>query len=171
MSKQTHNRLMPDRLDLGSHMASCVGQAMFQQEEWINKGRPKRAGRMVMGYCLPTWQRPFVWSKEQSIKLIESLWLGVNIGTYTFNRSHTQGKYDDLLIDGQQRMKAIENYLNDDFKVFGYLWSELTIVDHRSFDGRHFHCYITQRDDDNYLRNYYNMMNFSGTAHIEEQRA
>lgn len=164
-------RLMPDRLDLGNHMASCVGRAMMQGEGHC-EGRISNTGhRMVMGYRLPSWQRPFVWTQDQSVKLIESLWLGINIGTYTFNRSHKDDNYDDLLIDGQQRMKAIEDYINDAFPVFGYKWSEVTKVDKRSFNGRHFHCYVTQRDDDEYLRGYYNMMNFSGTAHTEGQRA
>lgn len=165
------NRLMPDRLNLGQHMASCVGQAMHQQETWAEYGENPNGARMVMGYKLPEWQRPFVWSEEQSVRLIESLWKGIDIGTYTFNRTHTTPEKDDLLIDGQQRMRSIELYLSDSFKVFGYLWSEITEVDRRSFDGRHFHCFITSSHDDQYLRDYYNMMNFSGTAHTKDQTA
>jgi hypothetical protein len=36
---------------------------------------------------------------------------------------------------------------------------------------RHFSAYLTQSEDEAYLRGYYNMMNFGGTAHTEDQRA
>ena len=160
-------RLMPQRLDLGQHMASCIGQPIYEWED------PKYliGGRNVMGYNLPTWQRPFVWTRAQSVRLIESVWLGLNIGTYTFNRSHENPEFDNLLIDGQQRLKAIQDYLSDEFEVFGHKWSSLDRVEQRSFEGRHFHCYITKSTDEKYLRGYYDMMNFGGTAHEESQRA
>lgn len=166
-------RLMPRRVDLGQYMSSCVGQAIFEWEKWKRSGCPKLSDRMVMGYRLPKWQRPFVWSEAQSVKLIESLWLGLNIGTYTFNRHRDESSpLDNLLIDGQQRMKAIQDYLEDRFPVFGYRWSEVTIYDRRGFENNsHFHCYITEKADEDYLRQYYNMMNFGGVAHDESQRA
>lgn len=163
-------RLMPDRLDLGHHFSGCIGEAMYNYRDHLNNGK-KDDGRYVMGYRLPIWQRPFVWTQGQSVKLLESLWLGIDIGTYTFNRSYDEDAYDNLLIDGQQRMKSIEDYINDAFPVFGYRWSEITDVDKRMFNGRHFHSFITQRNDDEYLRGYYNMMNFSGTAHKDTERA
>ena len=164
-------RLMPKAMDLGRHVASCVGQAMFEWEGWKQKAGTDSA-RFVMGYRLPSWQRQFVWTEQQSIKLIESLWLGLNIGSYTFNRDReVDSEYDNLLIDGQQRMKAIEDYLSDKFPVFGLKWSDTTVVDKRVFGNLHFHCYITETTDDGYLRNYYNMMNFGGVAHKESDRA
>lgn len=165
-------RLMPEPYQLGQHMASTVGQPIFEWEQWQDAGSPQLSARMVMGYRLPTWQRPFVWTEAQSIKLIESLWLGLNIGTYTFNRSRHNSPYDNLLIDGQQRMKALEDYLSDRFPVFGFKWSEVTEVDRRGFAfSRHFQCYITKSEDDAYLRDYYNLMNFGGVAHTLEQVA
>lgn len=160
-------RLMPERLDLGQHMASSIRQPIF---EWEG-GKYLTGGRSVMGYNLPIWQRPFVWTHRQSERLIESVWLGLNIGTYTFNRSHENPKYDNLLIDGQQRLKSIQDYLSDAFPVFGHRWSELGRAEQRSFESRHFHCFITESTDDAYLRGYYDMMNFGGTAHDESQRA
>jgi hypothetical protein len=41
----------------------------------------------------------------------------------------------------------------------------------RSFESRHFHCFITKSTNEKYLREYYDMMNFGGTAHEESQRA
>lgn len=161
---------MPDKLDLGQHMASACGSPIFN---WKEKSHDNRHGyREVMGYFLPPWQRGLVWSTDQKIKLIESLWLGLNIGTYTFNRGELGSRFDNLLIDGQQRLWSLQCYLSDEFPVFGYRWSEITEVDRRVFEySRHFHCFITKSEDEAYLRSYYNRMNFGGTAHKEDERA
>ena len=104
--------------------------------------------------------------------MIESAWRGLSIGTYTFNRADMGHRFDDLLIDGQQRMNAIQNYLDDRFKVFGFLWSEVTDVDRRMWEmSVHFNSYITETTDEQYLRDYYNLTNFGGTAHKESERA
>lgn len=170
--------LMPRKLDLGQHVASAMVSPMHCYESRSAVEERGRAGwplvyngRSVMGYKLPSWQRPFVWTNDQSIKLLESSWLGLNIGTYTFNRSYDNPEFDNLLIDGQQRLQSIQDYLTDKFKVFGYFWSELPRNEQRSFEMRHFHSYITESTDDEYLRSYYDTMNFSGTAHEESQRA
>jgi hypothetical protein len=164
-------RKMPLPVNLGSHMQSTIGTPIHH---WQQDETPNTFGyRSVMGYFLPSWQRGLVWSREQQIKLIESAWLGLNIGTYTLNRSKVYGgPLDNLLIDGQQRMNALECYLEDQFPVFGFLWSEVTDADRRGFEvSRHFSCYITASEDEAYLRNYYNMTNFGGVAHKEGDRA
>lgn len=163
-------RVMPERMQLGQHMSSVMCQPIYQ---WKDKDVPNPCGyRTVMGYFLPDWQRPLVWTDEQKVRLLESAWLGLSIGTYTFNRSRHGTKFDNLLIDGQQRMWAIQCYLEDQFPVFGYRWSEVTPVDRRFFEfTAHFHCYITSSEDEEYLKSYYNMMNFGGTAHKESERA
>jgi hypothetical protein len=128
--------------------------------------------RIVMGFCLPTWQRGFVWSEAQKIAFIESAWRGLNLGTYTYNIAPIGHPLDNLLIDGQQRMRAIECYLMDQFPVFGYHWSETTVVDKRMWSMTTvFASYRTDTTDEDYLRNYYNITNFGGTAHTEQERA
>lgn len=163
-------RVMPEKVHLGQYMASAMCQPIYH---WKDKEVPNNFGyRSIMGYFLPPWQRGLVWTDEQKIRLLESLWLGLSIGTYTFNRSQHGSRYNNLLIDGQQRMWAIQCYLEDQFPVFGYKWSEVTEVDRRGFElTTHFYCYITNSDDEAYLRSYYNMMNFGGTAHKESERA
>ena len=159
--------LMPDRRDFGQYFEGCIGQAIY---EW-NENHKLDGSRMVMGYNLPEWQRPFVWTEAQSIRLIESIWLGLSIGTYTFNRSGDDPNYDNLLIDGQQRLKSIESYLLNKFPVFGHKWGDLCRAEQIRFERCHFHSFITSSRDDEYLRGYYDMMNFGGTAHDESQRA
>lgn len=169
MDMDSPHRVMPSNVDLGRSFDGCIGEAISHwkhDEEDNTKGR-----RKVMGYFIPDWQRPLVWTDDQKVKLLESAWLGLPMGTYTFNRKWGSD-YDNLLIDGQQRLWSFQCYLNDEFPVFGYRWSETTDIDKRWFRyGVKFGSYITETDDEDYLRNYYNMMNFGGTAHTEDQRA
>ena len=92
-------RLMPARRPLGQHMACTVGHAI---DNWTDKTHPTPNNfkyREVMGFFLPPWQRGLVWSEQQSIKFIESLWYGLSVGTYTYNRSKKFGSHlDNLLV-------------------------------------------------------------------------
>ena len=166
-------RVMPRHVDLGQHQATTVSAPIHNWEHWIKAGRPNQHGlRMVMGYALPTWQRGAVWTEAQQVAFLESAWRGIPLGTFTYNSLHTLGPLDNLLIDGQQRMTAIERYLTDQFPVLGYRWSEVTVVDRRFFDfSTLFGSYRCHSEDEPYLRNYYNLMNFGGTAHQPKERA
>jgi len=111
-------RVMPERVELGHMFNSPMSSAM----RWMTKEDrfPNPKGlRTVMGMILPEWQRPFVWTDRQCISFIESAWRGVPLGTYTLNM-RMGSPFDGYLIDGQQRMRAIERYLSDEYPVFGY---------------------------------------------------
>lgn len=167
-------QLMPRALDLGSSCAFTVGEILLSYTEWTLTpltDRPESV-RTVMGFVLPSWQRGSVWNTNQKIALIESMWRGIPIGTYTYNQTEHQGRMDNLLIDGQQRLSAIEDYVSDMFRVFGYLYSEITPIDKRRFrTGIIFPAYITRSEDETYLREYYNLMNFGGVSHSDHERA
>jgi hypothetical protein len=166
-------RQMPRPVQLGQHVASTIATPIWHWRERQTPTPNNQGYRTIMGYFLPTWQRGLVWSEAQNIKLIESLWLGLNIGTYSYNRSKVWGgPLDNLLIDGQQRMWAIQQYLEDAFPVFGCRFSEVSMVDRRRFEmTTHFHSYVTDSEDEAYLRSYYDLMNFGGVAHKESERA
>ena len=130
----------------------------------------------LLGHRLPPFQRPPVWSQEQSIKFIESAWLGVHLGIYVINMTDTwHGNFvhctDLWIIDGQQRLRAISGYIHDEFPVFELLYSELNKVEKRKFDAIPFSCNIVKEDDEKKLRKLYDIMNFGGTTHTEDQRA
>jgi len=162
---------MPEPLQLGSHSSSTMGAILIQKSDFDPKFDNPAGLRTVMGFPVPEWQRPLVWSEEQKTRFIESIWLGMPLGTYTINRSGLGDPVDHILIDGQQRLSAIEAYLGDELEVFGAKWSEVDIIDRRAFKSRKFARYETQSDDVNFLKNYYNLMNFGGTAHLAEERA
>lgn len=168
-------RVMPRRANLGQEVASPIGTPIFYFEKWKAAGSPPDpfGRRMVMSFALPAWQRPLVWDRARQVAFLESAWRGVPLGTYTFNRAEDlSGPLDNLLIDGQQRLYALQLYVEDELPVFGYRWSEITEVDRRTFENSHmFASYKTTSDDEAYLRSYYDLMNFGGVAHTEDQRA
>lgn len=168
------NRVMPNRVDLGKHAMSTMAHCMVRHNDWkADSASTNPHGlRTVMGFCLPKWQRGLVWTSGQKVSFIESAWKGVPLGTYSYNVAPLGHPLNFVVIDGQQRMDAIERYLNDEFPVFGYFWSEVTDVDRRVWSmTTTFASYITETTDEDYLRGYYDLMNFSGTPHKETERA
>jgi hypothetical protein len=162
------DRKMPNPYQLGQYAQTIVGHADSFREKDDYAHFPERK---VMGFRLPSWQRHLVWSDDQMIRFIESLWLGIPVGSYSYVQNDDPAT-DGLLIDGQQRMYAIERYLQDAFPVFGVKWSEVTRADYRGFMySRNFPCYIVKSSDETFLREYYNLMNFSGVAHTADQMA
>ena len=167
---------IPRPFDLGNPVASSIGgvlhhaKYMRDDAEYYNPlNRP-----LMMGYVLPTFQRGLVWTEAQKIRFIESAWMGMPLGTYSYN-SYGVGKDDpnvrNLLIDGQQRLSALQDYVANMFPVLGLLYDDLTKPEKRRFDAISFHSFEVRSDDEVFLREYYNRLNFGGTAHKEGEQA
>ncbi|WP_063661523.1 DUF262 domain-containing protein [Aliivibrio fischeri] len=140
------------------------------------------AERYVLGYPVPPFQRELVWTEQQEVAFIESVWLGLQIGTYNLHKmewSHeskkergiSAKKFSGWLIDGQQRLNTIERYWNDEFKVFGLYWSELNQQEVIRFKNTKFPYHESSLWDEGKIRNLYNLMAFGGTNHKESERA
>lgn len=168
------DRKMPPRVDLGRPSATTMGHPMNNRRNALaqpNEFNPHGL-RTIMGYNLPIWQRGLVWTQAQKIAFIESAWRGIPLGTFTYNEADIGSPLDNLLIDGQQRLHAVEEYLDDKFPVFGWKWSELTDADRRGWTlTLVFASYKTTTEDEEFLKSYYDLMNFGGTAHKETERA
>lgn len=121
----------------------------------------------LLRWKLPTWQRPYVWTSDQERRLIESIWLGIPIASYVYNHIRGGGELDGILVDGQQRWTAISRYVNDGFPVFGYMWSQLTELDRRSFRSTGFPCIMTDYTDEDALRDLYDRLAYGGTPHTK----
>lgn len=168
---------MPLPLFTPRSFASDVGELVRNRERadrWHAAGRP--APRRVLGWPLPPWQRPPVWRVDQSRRFIESAWLGLHLGTIVVNgmREQPDGKphpLSGLLLDGQQRLLAIEAYLAGAFTVFGHDWHELGAHEHRRFYAAALtRCEVSLWQEDA-LRDLYDRLNFGGTLHDPEERA
>ena len=60
---------------------------------------------------MPDFQRKFVWTLEQSSRFIESLLLKVPIPSLMF---YQDANANQLIVDGQQRIKSIIYFIGDD---------------------------------------------------------
>ena len=134
---------------------------------------------------IPPFQRQVVWNEAMMSRFITSIWQGVDIGRYIVNDimdnpSPTDGriwhKEDHWLIDGQQRLTAIDRYVRDKIAIQGedgrlWLWSDLSKSDHRKFGHIGFPRGIVRMGSEYDLRVLYDTMNFGGMAHTQEQRA
>jgi hypothetical protein len=133
-------------------------------------------GRRVLGFKLPEWQRQAVWSDAQSARFLESVWRGANIGAYMLNHSMTRDDVHNVLIDGQQRLRALARYWNGEIAVLGddgnfYLWTDLVEREHAHFLRISFPWISTAYDSDAIMREAYDRHNFGGIAHAENERA
>ncbi|MCZ7860682.1 DUF262 domain-containing protein [Agrobacterium salinitolerans] len=144
-----------------------------------------RNGEWIMGFSIPPFQRDHVWTQEQEIAFVNSARRRLHLGTYTFNitagmkearRVDENGReyyFADLwLLDGMQRLTALQRFFDNEFPVAGSYWSDVSEENRRFFlSDVHFASYETNLVDEAVMREMYDAMNFGGTAHREEERA
>lgn len=141
--------------------------------------------RMVGGFRIPPFQRDQVWTEEQSVKLVESIWDGFPIGSYTVNvvterNPDTYVEADRWLLDGQQRWTAIARYVADEFPVRcsphgepvrRAFFSELDLVDKRNFMGFTFPMNETRNLTYDECLRVYDALAYGGTPHAPREEA
>lgn len=172
---------LPQPLLRGSVSARCIGDITRKREpDFENLFEPGQ--ETLAHFYLPPFQRPPVWTDEQSARLIESLHLGISIGGIVVSgagRIQANGRFAhtaDWLIDGQQRLRAITRYLADDLVVFvgtphEHRYSDLDRPQQRHFEDKPIGYTEIDEFDEHALRLIYDRLNFGGTAHTEDQRA
>ena len=160
--------------ELGASSSGMMMCEVFPSEDYTKATHPW-ATAFVGRFPLPDFQRPLCWTQAQSISFIESVYLGFDLGSYMVNNYTSDGgycvNYSDVLIDGQQRINAVTEYIENKFEVFGAYWRELDRADrtrfkHTTFTRKTITCF-----DEELLREAYNRLNFAGTKHTEDQRA
>jgi hypothetical protein len=149
---------MPRPLRDSQERSYTIGWLVHRE---ANEGSPEK----LMGLVLPPFQRPPVWTGEQQERFIESIWYGLPIGTYCINRLDTLREPDLWLLDGQQRIRAIRNYIAGDFQVFGWVYPDLPVRDQRRFQNCVFPCAEVRIDDVAILRVIYDRLAYGGTPH------
>ncbi|MDQ0885921.1 hypothetical protein QFZ81_001009 [Paenibacillus sp. V4I9] len=83
----------------------------------------------------PSYQIDFIWSLDEKVKLIDSIFNGFGIGEFVFVRleSENQGMFEYEILDGKERMKTILEFYEDRFSYKGMLYSDLCDNDQGSF--------------------------------------
>lgn len=132
--------------------------------------------RQILNLVLPRWQRPVCWSEKQQVKFLEGVCLGLTTGSYVINGRDYDKSGNDLpmsgwLLDGQQRITAIARFIQGEIAIFGSVrYSDLSIGERRRrFDNVIFPCIeLEYQADEEVLKELYRRLNFSGTAHTQE---
>lgn len=167
---------LPEDIWFGSPLSMTIGEivhSFFKNRDKEDDTYDNPLGkRTVCGFVIPDWQRPIVWTKEQNFRFIDSIWRGVPLGTYSLNRRIAKDfpELQNIIIDGQQRLNAIESYLKDEIEIYGGYYSDLTKGQKNRFDSRHFTRLHLTSIDEKFIKDYYNLMNFSGTEHTKDQK-
>lgn len=135
------------------------------------------AERRLLNLNLPPWQRPEVWTHSQKRRFVEGIFLGLGCGQYVVNGSdwESDGEPKPMsawLLDGQQRISALRDFLAGDLVVFDDVsFPAMPAADQLRFKRRPFPCFeLDYTDDENALKELYDRLNFSGTPHTAEQR-
>lgn len=133
--------------------------------------------RSLLGLVLPAWQRPAVWTREQQVRFVEGIFLGLGTGYYVT----TEWDWDDdgvrrplagLLLDGQQRLGALRDFAAGEFAVFGCTrFADLSLSDkRRRFYRVSFPSIEMGATEEATLREVYDRLNFGGTPHASNER-
>lgn len=141
--------------------------------------KPHAGERQLMSWFLPSWQRPNVWTMEQKTRFIESLFLGLYYGVYiTTEWDWTDGKESAIrkprsgwVIDGQQRLSALNAFVTDQITVFEDVnYSTMTTAERRRFQHLPFPMIKIARLEEDVLKELYERLTFGGIAHTEADR-
>jgi hypothetical protein len=135
--------------------------------------------RFVCGYVLPDFQRGHRWSQEQGVAFVESLILGHHPGHFKYNSTLNMpfveidgrevSQFNLWLIDGQQRLTALDAYWDDEFPVFDLYWSEVEVRDQRRLWNMVFPAGEYQIADYHELVDVYWTLNRGGVPHTDEE--
>lgn len=144
--------------------------------EWLARRSqlpPDDDGHLVLD---PPFQRAAVWTAQQKRAWIESILLDLPLPAIFINRfgtiggGHPKYGFKDIVIDGQQRIRATAEFIAGKFKVHGERYQDQGDVFHRVFKMNVVTPVIyTQFDDEAECAELYLKLLTAGTAHTEDE--
>lgn len=169
---------VPKRCYYGQAMQSPMSALRMQ---WLRREEILKSsgytGESVLGFKVPYWQRSNdKWSTAQKVAFISNVFRGATIGTFMVNSTPLDESLDQILLDGLQRLTAVQQYWEGQFGIPGddgivHLWTDLTSEERAHFDRIPFPWIDTQYHTEAEAIAAYNHHNFGGTAHEESERA
>jgi hypothetical protein len=112
----------------------------------------------------PDFQRNYVWTEEQQVKFIEYLIKGGTVNPIYFNKNEESF----VIIDGKQRLKAIERFLKKEISIFSGIYFDEIEPKNYLFQIK-LHIRINHLETKNEYLNWYLELNSGGTVHTEEE--
>lgn len=114
----------------------------------------------------PPYQRGLVWSQEQKVKLIDSIFWGMSLPAIYLRELEimTAGPYLEV-IDGKQRISALMDWFGDRLECRGKRWSTMTVVERRRWANEPIPVIIVHGMTEAEAVELYNRINFCGVPH------
>ena len=81
----------------------------------------------------PEFQRDYVWTEQDEVNLVDSIFHGRDIGKFIFLK-YEWPRNDQDVLDGKQRLNAIIRFVTSQFKYKGFYWHELGRLDRHKFE-------------------------------------
>ena len=84
----------------------------------------------------PPFQRGSVWNLNQKKAWIQSILMGIGLPSLfvnQFDHSHPKYGFHTIVIDGQQRLRATAEFMQDQFPINGEYYSDQPLVFKRGF--------------------------------------
>lgn len=119
----------------------------------------------------PWYQRGAVWTLEQKQALIDTIVSGLTLPSFYFRELPTGTMPFLEVLDGKQRLLAIQEFAADGFPFRGKLHSEWSQDDQQRLKYGYFGVIHVQYTTDDEIVKLYNRINFNGTPHQAHQVA
>ncbi len=84
-------------------------------------------------WCDPNYQRSYVWSDADRERLLDSVFRGLTIGEFIFISDRDEDDYRYEILDGQQRLTALIDFVLNKFTYKGFYYNELSVADQDHF--------------------------------------
>jgi uncharacterized protein with ParB-like and HNH nuclease domain len=120
----------------------------------------------------PDFQRKHVWSKLQQRQYVEFVLQGGQSGKIIlFNHPNWMKSFEGhmVLVDGKQRLHAVQQFLHNDLEAFGYTYKEYT--DRLQMTQHYFLFNINNLQYRTEVLQYYIDFNTGGTTHTHDEIA
>lgn len=80
------------------------------------------------------YQRGYVWTDDDKTNLINSIFKGIRIGEFVFIENTDKHDWCYEVLDGQQRLTTLVDFVMSRFKYRGCYWHELSLKDRHEFE-------------------------------------
>lgn len=162
------SRIMPARWFYGSAGQWLINGVIADHSGYLRALAPGE--RYLGAFIVPTFQRGLVWTRAQKVSLIESIYIGMPIGAIVWNQTRFNSPSDRWLLDGQQRVTAITEYVAGKFPVRGWSYPDLPVIERRHFERVGVSVIDTQIEDEAMCREVYDRLVYGGTPHEPKEQ-
>ena len=156
------NSVFKDRVEIQVYNKPLCEWTLYR-----SKWNPRDRGVHVM---IPGYQRDFVWKEEDYQSFIETIFDRIQLPPVYIDSRHTISRGLKYIIDGKHRIKALQRFFNDDLRVRGKLFSELSDNDQIEFEDTLMPVLEVELLSQKQIIELYLHLNFKAVPHTQQDR-